>query len=104
MEEGCGLGYAVKDSGLDVLAEAGGENLADAEAHQIVDAAGVAAVVSRDGDDARHIDVSINHKMTFRCVSWREVRLFDLSEEKMMFPAACEGKSCVCTSANQNSK
>ena len=52
-------GYEATDSGLDVPDETDAESLAGAaESHQIVDAAGVAAVVSRDGDDARRVGVS----------------------------------------------
>jgi predicted ATPase len=53
-----GSEYEAMGSVLDVPGETDAESLAGAESHQIVDAAGVAAVVSRDGDDARRVDVS----------------------------------------------
>lgn len=47
-----------------VPVEIGVESLAGAELHQILDAAGVAAVVSRDGDDASRVNVSISRWAT----------------------------------------
>ena len=65
---GYGWECAGRDSVLGGQAETGVESLVDAGLRQLADAASVAAVVSRDGDDAKHIDVSIGREMTFRCV------------------------------------
>jgi phytoene dehydrogenase-like protein len=63
---GYGLGYAAMGNVLDVLVGAGVVILAGAEVHQILDAANVAAVVSRDGGDARREIVSTICSMKFR--------------------------------------
>lgn len=52
------LEYEGKGNVPDVLFATDEVNRVDAELHQIWGAADVAAVVSRDGDDARRIDVS----------------------------------------------
>lgn len=100
---GYGLGYAAMDNVLDVLVETGAVILAGAAEHQILDAANVAAVVSRDGGDARRELVSTTH------------RCFNIIRDESGVCSSCLRKDDVpeqlqrakvawCTSANRDSK
>lgn len=73
----CGWECVVKDTVLDVEIDV--ESLVDAELHRILDAADVAAVVSRDGGDASRVDVSKPCLATKLRLLKRMRRVFDLS-------------------------